>query len=342
VKIGIAGAGRLGSVRAGVLAEHREVDRLIVADVDRERAGVLAEKVGGVVADTPAELFSAGLDGVVIATASAAHAEWIELALAAGVPVFCEKPVAVDVAETRAILDGANARGVPIQVGFQRRFDPGYVAARRAMRDGQLGDLRRVHLVSADPAPSAAEFVATSGGIYRDLLIHDFDILRWVTGREVVDVYAAGANRGAAYIAEADDVDETVLVLRLDDGTVATAHGSRYNGAGYDIRMEVAGTSATHVVGLSERSPLKSAEPEVSFPDGEPWTLFWERFGPSYGAEIHAFVDLLAGRRENPCTVDDALQALYVAEAAELSRREGRPVEVVEVAATAGDPTGSR
>ena len=131
---------------------------------------------------------------------------------------------------------------MPTQIGFQRRFDAGYGAARDALRSGALGELRRVHALTGDREPPAADYIPSSGGIFRDCHVHDFDILRWVTGREVVEVYAVGANRGAAFFAEAGDVDESAAVLTLDDGTLVTLQGSRYNGGGHDVRMELAGT----------------------------------------------------------------------------------------------------
>ena len=320
-------------MHADVLASHPDVDELVVNDVDQTRGAEVAQKTGGTHAASVEGLFAADLDGVVIAAASTAHGELLTAAIDAGVTVFCEKPVAVDIEGMRSVLTRAAAANIPVQVGFQRRFDPGYVAAHEAIASGKLGEVRRVHMVSADPSPSNEKFTMESGGIYRDLHIHDFDILRFVTGREVVVVYATGANRGAEYFARANDVDESVILLTLDDGTLVTAQGSRYNGNGYDIRMEVAGTEKTYIVGLSERTPVKSAEPGVTFPNGEPWVLFWDRFRSSYGAELNAFVDLVAGRRENPCSVDDALQALYIAEAAERSRRERRPVQIAEFTA---------
>jgi predicted dehydrogenase len=268
---------------------------------------------------------------LVVATATASHAELIRRALTLGAPVFCEKPVALDGDETEEVLVRVEVSGVPVQVRFQRRFDPGYSAARDALHSGQLGELRRVHLVSAVPAPPDPSYIQTSGGIFRDLHIHDSDILRWVTGREVTEVYAAGANRGASFFAAANDVDECTTLLVLDDGTLVTAQGSRYNGAGYDIRMELAGTEATHVVGLSDRFPLTSAEPETESPRGPRWILFSDRFRAAYVAEMSAFIDVVAGRRESPCTVRDALAAYYIAEAASVSLREARLVAVHEV-----------
>jgi predicted dehydrogenase len=334
MRIGIAGTGRIGAGHAEVLAAHPDVTELIVNDVDAERATSVADKLGATVATTFDELLAADVAGVVIATASSTHAELLASAADAGVAIFCEKPVALDVASTRQVLDHVTAAGVTVQVGFQRRFDAGYASCRQALLDGELGELRRVHLLSADPAPSTETFIRTSGGISRDLHIHDFDILRWVTGREVLEVYARGANRGNPVFGEIGDVDESALLLFLDDGTLVTAQGSRYNGAGYDIRMEVAGTEGTRVVGLSDRTPVTSAEPAVAFPAGDPWLLFWDRFQPAYAAELRAFVDVAAGRRENPCTISDALEALYIAEAAELSRSEHRPVTIEEVAAS--------
>jgi myo-inositol 2-dehydrogenase/D-chiro-inositol 1-dehydrogenase len=161
--------------------------------------------------------------------------------------------------------------------------------------------------------------------------IHDFDILRWVTGREVVEVYATGAARGAEYFAAAGDVDESAALLTLDDGTLCTLQGSRYNGAGYDVRMELAGTQATWVVGLDRTVPLRSAERGVSFPEGPAVQAFWPRFVAAYNAEMTAFVAMARGEAPSPCTVDEALEALFVAEAADLSRREHRVVSLEEV-----------
>lgn len=332
MKIGIAGTGRIGAGHAMVLAAHDDVTELVVHDEDHDRAVEVAAKVGGVVATSLDDLFAAGLNGFVISAATSAHAELIEASIKAGVPAFCEKPVAIDAERTKEVLALVRAHNATVQVGFQRRFDQGYAAGREALRNGELGELRRVHLSSGDPAPPPETFVATSGGIARDLHIHDFDILRWVTGREVVEVYSVGANRGADYFVAADDVDESIGTLLLDDGTLATFQGSRYNGAGYDIRMEIIGTKGNHAVGLSDRTPIHSAEPGVTFPAGPPWTFFWDRFEPAYATELRTFIDVAAGRRESPCTVEDALQASYIAEAVELSRRQHRPVRIEEVA----------
>ncbi|MFC5817108.1 Gfo/Idh/MocA family protein [Nonomuraea harbinensis] len=310
MRVGLLGLGRIGAFHAATLAAHPLVDDLIVADPVRTSPH-----------GRPGDPFEA--DAVVIATPTSTHAELLLEACRRGVPAFCEKPVAGDVKGTLEVLEAAG--GNRVVIGFQRRFDAGYAAAAAALRRGELGDLHRVHLITADPAPPPAGYIPLSGGIYRDCHIHDFDILRWVTGREVVSVYATGANRGAAFFAEAGDVDTSAALLTLDDGTLATVQGSRYNGAGYDVRMELAGTRGTRAVGLSPRAPLTSAEGLT--PEGEPWPDFVARFADAYRAELDGFLRGADGL----CTVEDALAALFVAEAAELSRRERRPVEVAEV-----------
>ncbi|WP_026876782.1 Gfo/Idh/MocA family protein [Jiangella gansuensis] len=330
MRVGFVGVGRIGAAHAQVVRDHPAVTSVRVADADSARARKVADELGVEAAAGADEAFR-DVDAVVIAAATAAHAELMIAAARAGLPVFCEKPVAADIAGTLEVLAAVESAGVPNQIGFQRRFDAGYVAARQAVQDKTIGELRRVHLITADAEPPHPSYVPTSGGIFRDCHIHDFDILRWVTGREVVSVYAVGANRGAEVFATSGDVDESAAVLTLDDGTLATLQGSRYNGGGYDVRMEVAGTSATHAVGLDDHAALVSAEPGVTFPAGDPFREFWSRFRPAYEAEISAFVDVARGERESPCTVADALESFYVAEAATLSRNEGRVVRLTEV-----------
>lgn len=332
MRIGLVGAGRIGASHAAVLAAHPEVAEVLVADADAGRARAVAAEIGARTVEPVGELLRPGaVDGLVIAAATTAHPELITAAARAGTPVFCEKPVALDVPETVRVLREVERTRTPVHIGFQRRFDAGYRRARQALRGGEIGELHRVHAITGDQEPPRASYLPLSGGIFRDCHVHDFDILRWVTGREVADVYAAGANRGAAFFAEAGDVDNAAALLRLDDGTLVTLQGSRYNGAGHDVRMELAGTRGTIAVGLDERLPLTSAEPGVSFPGGDPWPNFWTRFTPAYQAEIDAFVRLAKSGGEVPCTVAEALEAVLVAEAADRSMRLGTPVKLSEV-----------
>ncbi|MCM2410831.1 Gfo/Idh/MocA family oxidoreductase [Streptomyces sp. RKAG290] len=331
MRIGLIGTGRIGSFHAGMLSRHPSVDALVVTDTDPARAAAVAGRTGAVAVGSAAEVFEAGLDAVVIASATAAHAELIGRAARAGLPAFCEKPVALDLTGTLAALREAERAGSVLQLGFMRRFDAGYAAARAAVRSGALGRVHTVRTVTSDPEPPPAAYLPLSGGLYRDCLIHDFDMVRWVTGREVAQVYAAGSDRGPAMFRESGDVDTAAALLTLDDGTLATATATRCNGAGYDVRMELAGELDQIAVGLDERTPLTSAEPQGPGAPAKPWPGFLERFGPAYEAELDAFVRLVRGEAANPCDGREALHALRVAEACEVSRRERRPVELTEI-----------
>ncbi|MFG3043412.1 Gfo/Idh/MocA family oxidoreductase [Streptomyces sp. NPDC048241] len=331
MRIGILGLGRIGAFHAETLSALDAVTSLVVADPVADAAKAAAERYGAQVADSPEALLAAGVDGLVIAAATDAHPALIRAGVAAGVPVFCEKPVARTIADGVAVLDAVRDSGVPIQIGFNRRFDAGFMAARAAVRSGELGTLHTVRSTTLDPAPPPAAYVAASGGIFRDCSVHDFDMIRWVTGREVTEVYAVGGNRGAAYIGEAGDADTTSAVLTLDDGTIAVVSNSRHNARGHDVRMELLGFADSLAVGLDDRLPLRSAEPGVTFPSGSPHDFFMDRFTDAYRAELTAFTEVVAGARPSPCTVEEALEAGWIAEACTLSLREHRPVKLAEV-----------
>ncbi|MGW1706200.1 Gfo/Idh/MocA family protein [Streptomyces sp. NPDC002206] len=333
MRIGLIGTGRIGSFHAGVLARHPAVDTLVVTDTDGARAAAVAARTGAAAAGSVAEVLRAGVDAVVIASATSTHAELIGTAARAGLPAFCEKPIALDPAGTLNALREVERAGSVLQLGFMRRFDAGYAAARTAVRGGVLGRLHTVRAVTSDPAPPPAAYLPHSGGLFRDCLVHDFDILRWVTGREVVEVYATGSDAGPAMFRAAGDVDTAAALLTLDDATLATATATRCNGAGYDVRMELAGELGQIAVGLDERTPLTSVEPQGPTAPAKPWPGFLERFAPAYEAELDAFVRVVRGEAANPCDGREALHALRIAEACELSRREHRPVAVAEIPA---------
>ncbi|MFJ1840683.1 Gfo/Idh/MocA family oxidoreductase [Streptomyces sp. NPDC088146] len=338
MRIGLIGTGRIGSFHAAVLARHPEVDVLVVADTDRARAAGVAGRIGATAADSAAEVFGSGVDAVVIASATSAHAELIGQAARAGLPAFCEKPIALDLPGTLSALREVEEAGSVLQLGFMRRFDAGYGAARAAVRAGALGRLHTVRAITMDPAPPPAAYLPLSGGLYRDCLVHDFDMLRWVTGREVTEVYATGSDAGPEMFRAAGDVDTAAALLTLDDGALATATATRCNGAGYDVRMELAGELGQITVGLDDRTPVTSAEPRGPAAPRSPWPGFLERFAPAYEAELDAFVRVVRGELPNPCDGREAWYALLVAEACEVSRRERRPVEIAEVAAGVARP----
>jgi len=334
MRIGLIGAGRIGAVHADTLAQLDSVSALVIADAEARRAAKLAGDVGARAAPDVAALFGGPdrVDGVVIAAGTAAHAELIVAAADAGLPVFCEKPIAADVTGTRAVLDRVARTGIPLHVGFQRRFDPGYRRLRDAVRGGELGRLHTLRGCTCDPAPPPAGYIATSGGLFRDCSVHDFDAIRWITGRPVASVYATGTDGGEPFFAEAGDVDTAAALLTLEDGILATVTATRYNGAGYDVRLEACGSKTTLVAGLDRHSPLASADDSAAGPAGPPYDGFIARFRDAYVAELAAFVEVVAGKRDSPCTGEEALDALLVAEAAERSRLLGRPVAIEEVA----------
>ncbi|MGW0332839.1 Gfo/Idh/MocA family protein [Streptomyces sp. NPDC003011] len=331
MRIGILGLGRIGAFHAETLSALDAVESLVLADPFADAAKSAAERFGGEVADSPEAVLAAGVDGVVVAAATDAHPALILAAVEAGVPVFCEKPVARTMREGVEVLRAVQGSAVPVQIGYNRRFDAGFVAARAAVRSGELGTLHTVRSTTLDPAPPPAAYIAASGGIFRDCSVHDFDIIRWVTGREVSEVYAVGGNRGADFIKAAGDADTTGAILTLDDGTIAVVSNSRHNARGYDVRMEIHGFTDSIAVGLEDKLPLRSVEPGVTFPAGTPHDFFMDRFTAAYRAELAAFTDVVAGTRPSPCTIEDALEAGWIAEACTLSLREHRPVTIQEV-----------
>lgn len=331
MRIGLAGVGRIGSVHANTLRAIPEIDTLVLADAEPRRAHRLAAALHADAVSSPAELCAAGLDGLVIAASTDAHAPLIISAVDRGIPVFCEKPVAHDLAATLRVIEHVENAGVAVQIGFQRRFDSGYRTVKEAVDAGRLGWVHTLRATTADAAPPPPEYFPHSGGFFRDCSVHDFDIIRWLTGREVVEVFAVGVNRGADFIRAAGDVDTAAATLLLEDDTLATVTGARYNGAGYDARLEVLGSAASLAVGLDEQMPLRSAEPGVRWPTAAAHPDFLARFRDAYTRELADFVDIVAGRAQVSCTVHDAAAAFVIAEACELSRREARPVSVEEV-----------
>jgi myo-inositol 2-dehydrogenase/D-chiro-inositol 1-dehydrogenase len=335
VILGLVGVGRIGVMHAnniaalnGVLNPRGINVRLRLTDVAEDHARNIAAGLGAGFLPSVAELIASGVDGLVIATGTGTHPELIRAGVDAGIPVFCEKPVAMNVADALPVLDYIRDNNGVVQIGHQRRFDAGYLEAKRAYQAGELGWIHSLRAVTCDMTPPPVEFLATSGGLFRDCSVHDFDILRWLTGREIVEVYAKGSNNGDPAIGEVGDVDTALAVITFDDGTVGTVSASRYNGAGHDVRLEIQGSSRSVMVGLDAKSALASAEAGIAFPGGEPHQTFAERFDQAYRSEMAAFVELILGERENPCTPEDAVAASRVADAAQESLATGAPVKV--------------
>ncbi|MFJ6312529.1 Gfo/Idh/MocA family protein [Pseudarthrobacter oxydans] len=342
LSLGLVGVGRIGAMHAdnisalnGVLNAEDINVRLRLTDVAEEHARAVAARVGAEFLPSVEALLASGLDGLVIATGTGTHPGLIKAGVDAGIPVFCEKPVALDVADALPVLEYVRERQGVVQIGHQRRFDPGYLEARRAYQAGELGWIHSLRAVTCDMAPPPVEFLAGSGGLFRDCSVHDFDILRWLTGREIVEVYAKGSNNGDPAIGAVGDVDTALALVTFDDGTVGTVSATRYNGAGHDVRLEIQGSKESLLVGLDDRTALASAEAGVAFPAGQPHQTFAERFDAAYRAEMAAFVELILGLRDNPCTPEDAVAASRVADAAQESLRSGSPVRVEQDPAVA-------
>ena len=330
MKIALFGAGRIGQLHGRLLSAQPGIDTITVHDVDEARARALAAELGGRAASSVADAL-VGADAVVVAASTDAHAALVRAGIAAGVPVFVEKPLAFDLAETASLVELAESAEAVVQVGFQRRFDPAYREARRLVEHGELGTVYLVRLIAHDHEPPPDAYIPTSGGLFRDSSIHDFDILRWVTGQEVEEVYATGSVRNFPVFAQHDDIDTGAVILTLADGTLGLLGQTRQDPLGYDIRMEVMGSKDAVAVGVDGRTPLRSLEPAAVPLPGPAWSTFLTRFETAYTAEILAFVAVARGEIASPCTVRDGLQAMRIAIAAGVSRREHRPVRLSEI-----------
>ena len=329
MRIALIGAGRIGRLHGRLLSGIPGVGELLVADVDASRARDLATTVGATPVETPDEAIQRA-DALVIAAATDAHASLVRAGADRRIPVFCEKPLALDLNDTREVVEHVDRAGIALQVGFQRRFDAAYRAARSMVERGELGTLYVIRLAGHDPAPPHEAYIPVSGGIFRDFSIHDFDVLRWLTGQEVEEVYADGSVRGFDVFARYGDVDTAVATLRLTDGTLGVLTVARHDPLGYDIRTEIFGSRDSVSVGLGPRTPLRSLEPGVPPPEGPAWRDFLVRFEDAYRAELTEFLRVARGEAASPCTGRDGLEAMRIAVAATLSRQEHRPVRVAE------------
>jgi len=340
MRIGLIGLGRIGAFHADTLAALDSVDELVVTDPYATAVeAVTARHALATAVGSPEELFAGGVDGVVIAAATNVHAELLLTAVEAGVPTFCEKPVAGRIEEALQVQRALAGSDVPVQIGYPRRFDPAFVVARSLAQSGDLGRVHTVRSTTLDPAPPPAAYLAVSGGILRDCSVHDFDAVRWVTGQEVTEVYAVGAvdpDAAAELYADNDDYSTVSALLTLSDGTIGVVSNTRTNARGYDVRLEVHGVLDSVAAGLDEGLPLRSMEPGVEWPTGPAHTFFMDRLAEAFRRELATFTRVAAREIGSPCTVDDAMGTAWTAEAATLSAREGRPVTLAEVQAAVG------
>ena len=328
--IAVLGTGRIGKMHAELI--DRQVPGLdlhSVFDVYTEGARVVADDLGCHQAQGIDEVMASKVDAVANCPSTDTHVDLVVAAAEAGKAIFLEKPVSLNLLEVDRALAAVEAAGVPLQIGFNRRFDAAHAAVRQAVVDGSVGDVHMLRITSRDPAPPPIEYIKVSGGIFNDMTIHDFDMARFITGSEVVDVYATAAVRVDPAIGDAGDVDTAVVVLAHENDAITTIDYSRQAVYGYDQRVEVFGSG-----GMAVSENPRSHTTEVHGADGTTLTtipyFFLERYIPSYVAEWHAFVDGLQSGTM-PVTGNDGRAPLAIGMAAALSVKESRVVKVSEV-----------
>jgi len=330
MRIGLLGVGRLGADHAKTLRAIPDVDELRIYDADGPRAKSVAAGVRARAVDSVDDALR-GVDAVVIVTPTDTHAPLIKKAIDLGLPTFCEKPIAIDIAETQEVVAHVTRARGRLQIGFQRRFDRGYNAARREIRDGTLGTVYSFSMTSCDRLPPPDAYIRTSGGQFKDQMIHDFDIARWLFSDEVDEATATGSTLGLPQYGAMHDVSTSAVLLAMRCGSLGLISASRHNEAGYDIRVEIHGGKDTIAIGLDRQAPLRSVEEDAPRFADPPYPSFFVRFGAAYRAELAHFLRFAKGDAENACTAEDALEALRVAEAAGRSWRERRPVRLREI-----------
>lgn len=330
MRVGLVGAGRIGQIHATTLAAIEQVEQVLVTDIDPARADALADEVAGrAVPDLDTLLKEA--DAVVIASSAATHAPFLHRTAEAAVPVLCEKPIALDLDTSRAAVEAVEAAGIPAQIGFQRRFDAGYGALRDRIASGRLGALYLLRHVSHDHDIPPEDYVAGSGGLYKDNLIHDFDVARFLTGDDVVEVYATGSVLVAPYFGEHGDVDTAAVTLRFASGALAILSGIRHDPVGYDVRAEAYGSDDSLAAGWNRRTPLISVDADGRSPE-DPYRTWLGRFDDAYRRELESFVQAVTtGDVGLAATPRDAHEALRIAVACQRSAAERRAVRLEEL-----------
>ena len=335
VNIGVIGAGRIGKLHAGHIAARVSGAALVaVADVNLAAAQETAAQFSApvAVADYRALLDDPAIDAVVIASTTDTHAEIAQQAAAAGKHIFCEKPIDFDLRRIDATLAAVEKAGVKFQVGFNRRFDPNFRRVRAMVAAGKVGAPHLLRITSRDPAPPPLEYVKVSGGLFLDMTIHDFDMARYLMGREVTEIYAAGAVLVDPAIGEAGDLDTAVTTLRFDNGAIGAIDNSRRAVYGYDQRVEVFGPGG--MVTVANNTPDTHTYSNAEGVHAAlPLYFFLERYTESYIAELEAFVACIQNDTPPPVTGLDGRLPVVMGLAAQKSYKENRPVRLSEIEA---------
>jgi myo-inositol 2-dehydrogenase/D-chiro-inositol 1-dehydrogenase len=328
ISFALLGCGRIGAMHARNLAKAEGARLTTVFDPD-VTAAESAAKANGCTVSASAEAAIRDVDAVLIATSTATHADLIELAAKAGKAILCEKPIDLSLDRVKACRKAIEGCDVPIQIGFNRRFDPGHRGARDVRAAGKIGDLEQVIITSRDPAPPPRAYLAVSGGIFRDMTIHDFDLARFMLGEEATEVFATGSALVDASIgSEFDDFDSVMVVMRTASGKLCHINNSRRATYGYDQRVELLGSEGMVISDNRKAHELKTfgaaateaAEPYLNF--------FVQRYTEAFGAEIAGFVAAIRDRTPVQASFDDGYRALVLAEAAIASAKTGGFVKV--------------
>ncbi|WP_237214788.1 inositol 2-dehydrogenase [Falsiroseomonas oryziterrae] len=321
------GAGRIGAIHAANLAASGRARLRHVVDVNAAAAESLAAKHGARVSETAAALADPEVGAVIIASSTDTHADLVIAAARAGKAIFCEKPIDLSLPRVDACLAEVKKAGVPMLVGFNRRFDPSFAELHRRIGAGAIGTVEQVVITSRDPGPPPVAYIKVSGGLFRDMTIHDFDMARWMLGEEPVEVFAHGANLVDPAIGAAGDIDSAMVLLKTASGRMAHINNSRRASYGYDQRVEVFGSGGRLIAGNRTPTTVELADGNAVSAD-KPLHFFLERYADAYRIELNAFLDAVANKTPMPVGAEDGRQALVLADAAVESLRTGKPVRV--------------
>ncbi|MBN7806811.1 inositol 2-dehydrogenase [Agrobacterium rosae] len=326
-RLALLGAGRIGKVHAKAIASDKRAKLVAVVDAFPNAAQAIADETGCAISTIDAVLENADIDAVIICTPTNTHADLIERFARAGKAIFCEKPIDLDVARAQACIDVVKETGAKIMLGFNRRFDPHFRAVRKAIDDGQIGKVEMVTITSRDPGAPPPEYIKVSGGIFRDMTIHDFDIARFLLGEEIVSVFATGSVLVDPKIGELGDYDSASIILTTESGRQAIISNSRRATYGYDQRIEVHGSLGS--VAAENQRPVSI---EIATKDGYTrpplHDFFMTRYTAAYAAEITAFIDAIENDVAPSPSAQDGLVALKLADAALKSVREKVLVQI--------------
>ena len=331
IDVALIGAGRIGKIHGANLARQPGVQLRLVCDSVAAAAEELAGQLGAAACDVDRIFSDASITAVVIASSTDTHAELIQRAAAAGKAIFCEKPVDLDLERARACAAAVAKASIPCVIGFQRRYDPTFAALKQRIEEGEIGEPEVLVVTSRDPGAPPVEYIRRSGGIFKDMLIHDFDICRWILGDEAVSVYATASCLTDPAIAAAGDADSTAVTIRTQRGRLCQINTSRRAAYGYDQRFELLGSQGMLAAG-NHRPTEVSAHKAGGISIDVPERFFLERYRAAYAEEMLHFAEVLGGRVPPRTGVEDGVKALELAEAATRSFREGRVVAMTELA----------